>query len=466
MNGASPQLDVAVVGAGISGLTCAFALRQRGIRAGLFEASAEPGGCIRTTRSGRYIADRGPQTFQLSDSVLALVKRLGLEKELVQLDRESVKPYLYHRGRLVQAPMALGAFLASPLLSVGAKLRVSREPSVGVRKDGKEESIAEFVERRAGREVVDSLIDPIVSGIFAGDPAKLSMASVFPSVLKMEREHGSILRALQARAAAAKTTQTAQTQPVAARAAVGGFRSGNDTLTIALARHIEPDVRYRSRVKAIHRRICDYEIIVEGEQQQKLAARSVVLACPAPDAANLLTETLPQAARTLALIEYVSVVQVVIAYPRAALGVKADGFGFLASRQAGLRILGAVWNSAVYPGRCPHDEFLVTAVLGGATDPQAVSESDDLLVRIAGNDLRRALKLSPASPRVVAVFRWRAAIPQYTVGHEQRIEKIEADLAALPQVKICSNYFRGISVPDCVKQANAVAEEISGVLQA
>lgn len=409
------------------------------------------GGCVRTLRRASYVADGGPQTFQMSAAFEQLVKDLGLEERLVRAGRNSATPYLFHRGRLVAVPASPSGLISSPLLSVGAKLRLAREPFVPARTDGVDESIADFVERRAGREIVDTFVDPIVSGIFAGDPAALSMASVFPAMAAMEAKYASVLRGAAAASAAAGKR---------APGAVGGFSGGNDCLTSALLLRLGEGAQVSSPVGGLSRHEGSYRLAVDGEPASRVAARKVVLACPASSAADLLQETAPAAAEELRAIDYPPAAQVALAYPRAAIGVPMDGFGFLASRRAGLRILGAVWNSALYEDRVPPDEALVTAVLGGVTDRSILERDDEALARLAHADLRGAMRMSGDLPRVVAVFRWPNAIPQYSVGHEARLTRIAKALEALPGVALCSNYLRGASVPECIRQATAVAERL------
>ncbi|MDQ2818552.1 MAG: protoporphyrinogen oxidase [Candidatus Eremiobacteraeota bacterium] len=443
------MVDVAIVGAGVSGLACALRLSERGLSVRVFEAAAQAGGCVRTIRRGAYIADVGPQTFAMSQPLRELVQSLGLAERLIEVDRSDARAYLFHHGQLVAAPGSPAGLVSSPLLSVSAKLRLGREPFVPARKAEADESIAAFVERRAGRDIVTTFVDPIVSGIFAGDPATLSVQSVFPALVAMEKSHGSVLRG------AAAMLGPSSRRPKGG--AVAGFRGGNDALALGLLSRLSGQVRLDSPVAALDRSGEAYALSVGGKAPQSVIARRVVLACPAPVSADLLQPLSPQVAAELRAIDYPPVVQVALAYPRAAIGVRMDGFGFLVSRRAGLRILGAVWNSALYDDRVPPAEALVTAVLGGVTDRQVNDEDDDALARSAHDDLTRAMRIGGALPRVVTVYRWPAAIPQYALGHQARLDRIAAGLALLPDVTLCSNYLRGASVPECIRQATALA---------
>ncbi|MDQ6766347.1 MAG: protoporphyrinogen oxidase [Candidatus Eremiobacteraeota bacterium] len=447
-------IDIAVVGGGISGLACAFWAKKKGRSVALFEASANVGGSITTLRSGRYIADGGPQSFVASEALTQLVHDAELDQFVLRAAPAAATPYLYHHGRLVQAPRSPRALLGTPLLSAFAKLRILGEPLAGA-STVEDESVAAFTRRRAGSEVLDALVGPFVSGIFAGDPEKLSLRSAFPSMATLEREHGSILRG----AARMKARGNGQRPPAqgSARTSIG-FRGGNDLLPRALAAHLGPDFSVNANVEAMWQRGQWMELLVTGQPNKRVIAKTIVLATPAPETADLLDSMESKAATALRGIEYPPVVQIALAYPRSAVGMALDGFGFLASRREDLRILGCVYNSAMYPDRCPPDEVLLTAFLGGATDRAAAAQSDDELAKVAHKDIARALRIKDVAPHVVAGFRWQQAIPQYNVGHAQRLAIVEQCLSRLPQVRLCGNYLRGPSVSDCLKLARETAD--------
>lgn len=197
------------------------------------------------------------------------------------------------------------------------------------------------------------------------------------------------------------------------------------------------------------------ELLVGGNIDTRLVAKKVVIATPAPAAGDLLEPLEEKAAGALHSFEYPTVVQIVFAYPREAIGVPLDGFGFLVPRNQGLKILGCVWNSVMFPDRCPDNQALVTAFLGGATDRSVMSQSDEDLARQAHQDLRRAMKIRDAAPQVVAGFRWHEAIPQYNVGYAQQLHALQTSLARLPHVKLCGSYLKGPSVSDCIATSRA-----------
>ncbi|MBV8595723.1 MAG: protoporphyrinogen oxidase, partial [Candidatus Eremiobacteraeota bacterium] len=426
----------------------------KGRSVALFEASPDVGGSITTTRANNRIADGGPQSFTVSEALLQLVEDAGLHAAMIDSAPEAATPYIYHAGRLRAAPRSPQTLIATSLLSPAAKLRLLAEPFIA-KSTTEDESVAAFVRRRVGGAVLDRLVAPFVSGVYAGDPAKLSLRSAFPMMAQFERDDGSIIRGALRRQRAAVAAQ----EPARRRRSLG-FRGGNDVLPRTLAARLGSDFTVNAQVKALWQRGQWMEMLVGGHGgDERVVAKSVVIATPAKAAADLLALLEPQAAKMLQAIEHPSVVQIALAYPKSAVGVALDGFGFLPARGSGMRILGCVWNSAMFPDRCPPDEVLVTVFLGGVLDPSASSLTDEELARIAHADVAKVMRVSTA-PAVVAGFRWQDAIPQYNLGHADRLRTIDAGLARLPNVRLCGNYLRGPSVPECI----ALAREVSDTL--
>lgn len=448
MTRALGDIDVAVIGAGISGLTAAFYLQKAGRRVALFEAEPIPGGCIGSAAQGPYVADRGPQTFATAEPLVDLVRELNLDGAFTSADRAAAKRYIFRHGRLNALPASFAGFLETPLFSTAAKWRLLMEPFVRRRVDDADESIAAFAQRRAGPAIVDALVAPIVSGIFAGDPARLSVQSAAPLLREIERREGSILAGLARRMRSG-----------AAGRGAAGFIQGSRALVYAFARALGDALRTGVRVKRISQKGASLALECEGLPESVVEARRAVLALPAPAAADLLASLEPDAAAALREIETPSIAQLALAYPRAAVGVPLDGFGFLTCRQEGVRMLGAVWNSVLFPDRCPSDEVLVTAFFGGATDPDVASCSDEDLARTAHCELSRVMLIrgysagALAPGKIIAGFRWDAGIPQYTLGHAERVARIRRGLSRLPNVRLIGNFLRGASVAECIRVA-------------
>src|SRR6202049_2939864 len=290
-------IDVAVVGGGISGLTCAFWAKKNGRSVALFEGSRDVGGSITTFRNSGYIADGGPQSFLLSDDFAQLVADAKLDQFMMDASPSATTPYIYHRGKLVAVPRSPQTLASSALLSPLAKLRILGGPLIGKSAE-EDESVAAFVTRRAGYEVLEALVDPFVSGIFAGDARKLAARSAFPVITEFEREHGSILRGAVAGMKTARKNGT----PLARRKSVG-FRGGNDVLPRALAAYLGSDFTVNANVKAMWQRGTGMELLVAGQPDERVIAKTIVLATPARATAGLLESLEAKAAAALRTIE-------------------------------------------------------------------------------------------------------------------------------------------------------------------
>jgi protoporphyrinogen/coproporphyrinogen III oxidase len=298
------------------------------------------------------------------------------------------------------------------------------------------------------------LVGPIVSGIYAGDPEKLSVRSTMPSLVQFERTSGSVVRGFLGR------KRDGAIDVSRSRSGVCGFAGGNQTFVDALSSELAGSGYRGAHVTRIRQRGAGFALECEGLPEKTIEAARVIIATPAAAAAELIAPLEPGAAEDLRTIEHPPIAQVALAYPRSSVGVPLDGFGFLACRNEGVRILGAVWNSVMFHDRCPENELLVTAFLGGVTDPSIADCSDEDVARIAHRDLARVMKITEARPRVVAGFRWANAIPQYALGHEERIARIAATVERIPGLTLTGNYFRGAGVVERIRQAYAAADKM------
>jgi oxygen-dependent protoporphyrinogen oxidase len=449
VSGAFENVDVAIIGGGISGLTAAHGLRKAGRNAVVLEASSSFGGAVGSVRQGQYLIDRGPQSMVLSPQLTELCRDLGIDGQIVAAKTEGAKRYIYRHGMLNQVPSSPGQLIWSRLLSTGAKWRLFREAFVGARTDSSDESVESFVTRRAGPEVLDALVTPVLGGIYAGDPAKLSARSTIPALVRFEAESGSVVRGVLARRKNVAVDFSRPRGPVS-------FSGGNATLIDTLAQSLFGHAYANARVTRIAQRGAGFALECPGLPEGEIDASRVVIATSAPSAASLIDPIEPDAARSLREIEYAPIAQVALVYPRSSLAAPLDGFGFLACRGEGVRVLGAVWNSVLFPKRAPSDELLSTAFLGGSLDPGIADLGDEELARIAHADLSRIMNIGNAKPHVVAGFRWSEGIPQYTVGHQERLERIKTAVDRIPGLSLVGNYFAGVGVSDCLRQALAL----------
>jgi protoporphyrinogen/coproporphyrinogen III oxidase len=427
-----------VVGGGIAGLAAAVRLADGGGDVVLLEASERVGGKIRSERIGDAVFEHGPNGFLDNEpATLELVQRAGLESRLISARDDAKRRYVWLGDRLRRLPDSPPALLRSDVLSLRGKLRAAldlflpRAPAARAEK----ESVADFARRRLGSEALTALVEPFVSGVFAGDAERLELVSAFPRIAALEREHGGVIRALLRRRGGP-------------RAALRSFAGGMQELPDALARLLGDRVRTRAETVSI-------EPIAGGRWRvrtatEELEAEAVVLAAPASAAAGLVAPFSPEAASELRAIESVAVTVVGLGFASAADRPAAlDGFGFLVARGERLSILGALAESSIWPRDTK--AFVCRAMIRGGTDL-----SDEALVARARDDLRTAVGLE-TPPSWTRVARWKEAIPQYALGHRARLARIDAALAGWPGLALAGASYRGVAVNDLCRDAVAVA---------
>lgn len=444
------MIDTIVIGAGISGLVAAYRLQREGRDVLLLEADDRPGGVIRTRRVDGFLVEQGPNSVRMTDELERLAADLGLDGELLYGDARAPR-YVFHRGKLQRAPMGPASLVTTSLLSARAKLRLLAEPFARSPRDGGEPTIAEFVTRRLGREVHDVLVSAFVSGVYAGDTTRLSADAVFPKLVELERAHGSLVRggiaALRAKRREAPPPGDA---PKRRPLTLASFATGLARLPERIGEALGDSLLLSEPAAAVERAGDRFVVRTGGGDRE--AARLVV-ATPAGAAAALLRPLSPRLAELLEGVEYPPLASVSLAYERDEVSHPCDGFGFLAPRAAGLRTLGAIFGSSLFPGRAPEGWHAFTCFVGGATDPGAGALDDGELVAQVAADLGRAVG-ARGEPRVLSVTRWPRAIPQYTLGHRARVAEMERE-AASAGVRLLGNYLHGVSVGECVAAASA-----------
>ncbi len=455
------MFDAIVVGAGVSGLCAAHELRRAGLSVLVVEAGARPGGVIGSVAREGCLYEIGPNSaMDTSPLIGELVETLGLRSRWrLASDASSANRFVVRDGRLNALPMSPGAFFSTPLFSAAAKFRLMREPFVA-RGDAKtEESIAAFVRRRLGPEFLDYAIDPFVAGIYAGDPERISVPAAFPKLHALEQRWGSLIKgAILGAKERRKQKETAKNS-----AKSFSFDGGMQVLTDALAAAVGP-LALRARALRIEPQREDeagaprFTLHAQGlDGACSWTSRAIVLAVPADAAAALLREHVPDAAAALDGIDYAPVATVASAYTRGDIGHALNGFGALLPRKEQRQALGVLFSSTMFEGRAPAGTALLTSFLGGRRNP-ALPAKPEADIAAAAMAEHVALLGAKAPPRWQAVTRWPRAIPQYELGHLQRVARAEAAEQALPGLFLLGNWKGGVAVGDCIVNGRRCGE--------
>jgi len=465
----SPTPTVVVVGGGLAGLAAAERLQaDGGCSVVVVEPADRCGGVLGTVRRDGWLVERSADCFLAArPEGLDLVRRLGLERELVGVDPRVRRALIWHDGRAVPvprgfrllAPGRIGSILASSLFSPAGRLRLLAERTVPVRRDGEEESLEQFAVRRLGREAFERLVQPLAAGIWTADPARLGMAAACREFAEMEQTHGSLWAGERARlknAAEEAGTGARYGQFVT-------FATGMQTLPDRLAQAVwdRGGRRLEGRAERLVRHEGRWRLTVagQGDAAGSLDAEAVILATPAPAAAVLLAGVDPALAAELAGIAYAGSVIVSLGFRREAAAHPLDAAGLVIPRIAGRRALAISFSSSKFPERAPPGCILVRVFLGGALDPEAVRLGDDALATLAHREASDLLGIN-GDPLLVQIDRWDAAMPQYHVGHADRVERIEAAVSRQPALALAGGAYRGVGIPQVIGSGRQAAEAV------
>jgi oxygen-dependent protoporphyrinogen oxidase len=447
---ASTYFPAVVIGGGISGLSCAYRLRQSGIRVCVLDSASRPGGMIETVDRDGFRFECGPQSFLSTPALLELVDELGLGTELLHADERAPR-YILLRGQLVPAPLAAPSLLTTPLLNFRTKWRILTEICRRTSPPPSDESIAAFVRRKFGDELLERLVAPFVSGIYAGDPDKLSLRAAFPKLHEYETRFGSVLRG-------AMKTRPPKGTP---KSALCTFRAGMATLPLLLADKLADSYCSSSTVVGLRRTETgespSFAInIVQGTQISTLSTGAIIIATPTKPAAEILRGISDQFATILGGIEYAPVAIISAGYRREQIQHQGNGFGFLVPRSEGLHVLGTVWNSSLFPVSAPDGMALFTSFAGGATDPQFCARSQKEIAETVCAEVENILGIS-GPPATLFARRYERALPQYNIGHSETISALNKLAETVPGLFFAGNYLSGPSIGACVEQAEQTA---------
>ncbi len=442
--------SVGIIGGGISGLVTAFLLQKKGFNVEVFDKKAAVGGNIQTRIIDGFLIEQGPNSLLKSPRLVELIKALNLENEIIAANPTTKKRYILQTGKLRALPMSIAKIVFDGFFSWRTKLRWLKEPFIKS-KSPPAESVAEFFERRLGREIVEKAADPFIAGIFAGNPENLSIKSSFPRLYELEKKYGSLLVG----ALLAKSEKADKNFPRSF-----SFKNGIQTLPNKLAEVLGETVKTNKEILKIEK--SGRKFTVETDTGKK-TFDALIVATPADSAAKLIKNLDEDLSELLKSIYYPPIIMVFFGIKKDKIKFNLDGFGFLIPGSENRKILGTLWNSAVFTNRAPVGFHLLTTFVGGARNAELFGLADAEIVQIVFEELGEILGLREM-PDFVHLKRWIKAIPQYNLGYD----KVEEGLAAFSVQNrgmfFCSNFYKGISVGDCIKNAYQSAAEIEQFL--
>ncbi len=458
--------DVVVLGGGISGLTAAWCLKKAGASVRLIEAGRTVGGCTQTERRDGFLLEKGPFNVVVRDPTFEdLLDDLSNDVRVIVADRDANKRYLLRAGRLHAVPSNPAAMLTTPLLGFASRCRLIGGLVASKRATASEQTIEQAAIRRLGREATDTFVSSAVAGIFSGDISKLSLQACFPSVAKFDREARSPLL-FGLRTALRSRRRGRSKRPRRWRGLIS-LDGGLGALTGALGNRLGDDCMTDRSVESVRRVELGFEVTYRSTEtcgrggEQVLRARRVVSALPASHAARILEPLVPAAASAIEPIECASLVVLNLGFRRADVAHDLKGFGFLVPHnELDFPLLGVLWASSVFPHHASLDHCLFRAFIGGSRDPAVVERPDEHLVDTTLGVLRGVLGLR-GEPVLVDICRHRNAIPQYHLGHQERIAAFKTALSSTQGLYAIGNYIEGVSINDCIRAATRCASQIT-----
>jgi oxygen-dependent protoporphyrinogen oxidase len=438
---------IGIIGGGISGLTVAFLLKNKGFEVALLEKSERSGGNVQTIEVDGFKIEYAPNSLLKSPCLIDLIRELKLENKVLAANATNKKRYVLQNGKLKSLPMTIAKMATDDFFSLKARLRLLKEPFVRS-KSPENESVAEFFERRLGREIVERAADPFIAGIYAGNPENLSVKAAFPRLYELEKKYGSLLfGSLRSKAEKADANFPR----------TFSFVNGVQTLTDKLAENLGESVKTNATVERIEK-IADGKWLVKTDSGEN-NFDALLISTPAESAAQIVENLDANLSAQLKQIYHPPIAMVFFGVKKESLEKDLDGFGFLVPSGERRLILGTIWNSAVFENRAPDGYHLLTTFVGGARNAELFEKLDEELFEIVFGELKSILGLRE-KPAFMHIKRWRKAIPQYLLGYERIENGIEEFERKNKGIHFCSNFYKGISVGDCVKNAYKTADKI------
>ncbi len=441
---------VAVLGAGISGLSTAYWLKKNNFDFVVLEKENHVGGSMQTIRKDGFQIDFGPNSgLETTPIIRQIVDDIGFANEMVYANESANKRYILKNNALHALPTSPLAFINTKLFSTKAKLRLFAEPFIGKSKDGYYQSMSEFVRRRLGQEFLDYAIDPFVSGVFAGDPNKLSVKSAFPKLYRLEEVYGGLIKGMIKGAKERKQRAEHSKQ----NAKMFSFVNGMQSFANAIAATMKENILMNASVQKVKKDDKKWKLIYsQGSELKELIVDFIISTIPVYAAEKLFTPIDKEFQSHANEIYYPPVMVLYLGYKKSQIETPLDGFGYLIPSKEKKNYLGAIWSSAIFPNRCEDDKAAFTLFVGGARSPHLFEMGNDKLVEIALQEFQETMKII-GDPVLVEYKLWQKAIPQYNIGyieHENYFDKFEKENNG---IILSGNYRGGISVGDCIKNS-------------
>lgn len=453
------KYDVAIIGGGISGLSALHYIKKEKPKASvhLFEADNRLGGTIGTDNVDGYSFDWGPNGFLDREPLtLQLCDELNLNDSLERAGDNVSNRYILRNGKLRNVPMSPPAFLKSDILSLRGKLRLFMEPFAKNREEGIDESVYDFVKRRIGIEAADYLVQPMVSGVYGGVAQKLSLQSCFPIMREMEDEYGSLFKAMIAKAKKAKKEKKKSGSPSGPGGWLTSFDGGLYKIIERLNELYTDYIDTSAKIKKISKENC---YLIELEDGTKFEADNLIIAIPSNNVVPIVKDLSPKLSSILNEIPYAPISVVCLGYSADVIKSDLNGFGFLVPKKENLNILGSIWTSSIFKKRVPESGVQFRTMIGGDGDHESIKLSDEKLQELAIADLSKILNIE-GNPDVVKIYKWKHGIPQFIIGHNDRLQNIETELDKLQNIYLTGNAYYGIGLNDCIKQSHKVVNNL------
>lgn len=462
--------SVVIVGGGISGLTLAWWLSRSGVQVTVLERGSVAGGTMKTIRENGWLVENGPNSaLETTPLFSQIFRELEILDQWRHADSSSDNRYILRDGKLHVLPLSPVAFLKSSLWSIGGKLRLLKEPFVG--RALNEETVAQFVERRLGREFLEYAINPFVAGVYAGNPEQLSVRSAFPKLYALEEKHGGLIRGM----INGRKERRQRAEIAKDRAKMFSFENGMQSFPDAISNRLGKSIQLNTEVISVSRTVETQDTRGDGQASflvtlrtrgrvSRIPADVVILSVPSYAAGEIVRGMAPALSATLERIYYPPVAESFLGFRAGQCPIPLNGFGFLVPAKEKRRILGTIWSSSLFPGRAPQGCIALTTFVGGSRQPELVSLDDSEITRVVTGELGSIMGIK-GDPVFTRIIRWDRAIPQYNLGHGEIIRQIETFESANPGLFICSNYRGGIAVGDCVMNSRKTADNVLALLE-